>query len=218
MRAPLSSLVLVLAGVGCGGADDAVTHDAATRDAAGGACAALAEGDCLARSDCHAGYTLSPCENIFGYCAAFGGCRSGQADCLGPAACAAPTPSCGGPYVISYVGACYGPCVRADQCAGCQTDKLAFTQASGCANDGSVEFCAPPALVHAFATLAPTVRCVAGVGRAGCDPATEQLCSFPTDASTCTTVHGALTDAAWDTICGLTMLPEVTRIVPTILE
>jgi hypothetical protein len=41
---------------------------------------------------------------------------------------------------------------------------------------------------------------------------------FPTDASTCTAPHGALTDAAWDTVCGISMLPDVERIVPTILE
>lgn len=191
--------------------------DAAT-DAPAAACATLDQDACLARDDCHAAYQVSPCRNILGYCAEYTACRGGQADCLGPALCEIPAPFCAGPYVSSYTGACYGPCVRADQCAGCQAAKMAFTQATGCANDGSVELCIPPVLQHALALIAPTVTCAPGVGRARCDPARELLCQFPTDATTCAAPHGALTDDAWDTLCGITMLPDVTAIVPTFAE
>lgn len=219
MRPALATLVLgALALGGCGGGDEQPAIDAATVDGAGGACGTLDEVGCLARTDCQAGYQLTPCENVFGYCASYLACAAGPADCLGPATCERLPPYCAGPYVTSYLGACYGPCVRADQCAGCRAEELMFTQADGCANDGSVEFCIPPLLEPAVTAIAPTVTCAVGIGRAGCDPATQRLCSFPTGVATCTAPHGALTDAAWDTLCGLTMLPEVTAIVPTILE
>ncbi len=200
---------------GCGGADQQPPIDASP---AGGACATLDEGACLARGDCHAGYQVDPCRNLLGYCATYQACAAGLADCLGPATCERVAPFCAGPYVTSYLGACYGPCVRADQCAGCRADKLAFTQATGCANDGSVELCIPPVLATAITTLAPTATCAVGTGRAGCDPATQLLCTIPTAGAACTAVHGALTDDAWATLCHLSMLPEVTAIVPTILE
>jgi hypothetical protein len=187
-------------------------------DAPAAACPSLDETSCLARADCHAAYAVMPCRNILGYCAEYQRCDAGAADCLGPALCDIPSPFCAGPYVNSYVGACYGACVRADQCAGCRADKMTFTQANGCANDGSVEFCVPPVIEHALMLIAPTVHCAVGVGRAGCDPGSQLLCSFPTDATTCTAPHGGLTDAAWDTLCGVSMLPDVERIVPTIFE
>ena len=62
------------------------------------------------------------------------------------------------------------------------------------------------------------MTCAPGGGRAGCDPATQLLCQFATDGTTCEAPHGALTVDAWDTLCGITMLPDVTAIVPTILE
>jgi hypothetical protein len=195
-----------------GGADASATAP----DAATGPCSSLGETDCLGRSDCHAGFTVVQCRNALGYCAQFVSCQDGLADCLGPASCEILEPFCAGPFVTSYTQTCYGPCVRADQCAGCQDAKMTFTQADGCANDGSVEFCIPPVLQSAIQAIAPTTTCAAGTGRAGCDPATQLLCQFPTDATTCVTTYGALTDAAWDTLCGITMLPDVTEIVPTI--
>lgn len=212
------SLGLLVVAAACGEADGPQGATDAAPDGVAGACAALAEGACLTRGDCHASYQVSACRNLLGYCAEYLACADAPADCTGPATCERVAPFCAGPYVTSYQGACYGDCVRADQCAGCRTDKLAFTQATGCANDGSVELCVPPVMEHALKLLAPTITCVVGTGRAGCDPATELLCSFPTDASTCVATHGALTDAAWDTLCGISMLPDVTRIVPTILE
>ena len=219
--AAITVALATIAAAACG-AEPAVAIDAATGagaiDGPAVVCDALDEASCLARDDCHAGYEVSPCRNILGYCAEFAACDPGQADCLGPASCEIVEPFCAGPYVNSYRGLCYGRCARADQCAGCRADKISFTQATGCANDGGVELCIPPVLQHALAMIAPTVTCAPGVGRARCDPASELLCQFPTDATTCAAPHGALTDDAWDTLCGITMLPDVTAIVPTFAE
>ena len=194
-----------------GGGDDAPTVPP-------GDCAGLAEAACLARDDCHAGYEVFPCRNILGYCPSFLSCEDGAATCDGEPSCERIEPFCAGPYVVSHVGLCYGPCVRADQCAGCREDKLAFTRATGCENDGSVELCIAPELAHAVELLAPTITCAPGGGRAGCDPATQLLCLLPTGPAECESRHGALTDEAWDTVCALTMLPAVARIVPTWFE
>jgi hypothetical protein len=212
-----ASMTIVLFVAACG-ADAATGPIDAAADAPGLACPALDEAGCLARADCHAAYVVTQCRNLLGYCAAYQRCDPGAADCQGPATCERVAPFCAGPYVTTFVGQCYGDCARADQCAGCRDEKMTFTQATGCANDGSVELCVPPVLEHALRLIAPTIHCAVGTGRAGCDPATQLLCSFPTDASTCTAPHGALTDAAWDTLCGVSMLPDVERIVPTILE
>ena len=226
MRALVLSLIAL--GLGCGDAtsssDASTTLDAATVDASGsavdaavGSCPTLDLAGCLSRDDCHAAFEITECDNILGYCAAFISCDDGPAQCAGTPTCERAEPSCPGPYVVSYTETCYGPCVRADQCEGCRDTELTFTQAQGCANDGSVEFCIPTTLERAIELLAPTVTCAAGGGRAGCDPKTQLLCLFPTDASTCTS-GGALTDDAWATLCGLTMLPDVTEIVPTFFE
>lgn len=183
-----------------------------------GACVDLGEAACLTRDDCHASFQVTQCRNILGYCAQFLTCADEQANCTGPANCDIVEPFCAGPYVISYTQTCYGGCVRADQCAGCQDAKLTFTQADACANDGSVEFCIEPVLAEAIQQIAPTASCAPGGGRAGCDPATQLLCQFPTGASECVAPGGAVTDEAWDTVCGITMLPGVIEIVPTIFR
>lgn len=198
---------------------DARAADAGGPDAVSGNCGALDEVGCAGRADCHPRYHLEACDNLTGYCAQYLACDDGAADCVGPASCDEPDPFCAGPYVVNYVGSCHDECTRAEACGGCRTDELAFTQANGCGNDGSVEFCIAPELEHAIALIAPTVTCAPGGGRAQCDPETQLLCAFPTvDASTCVSTHGALTDAAWATVCHLTMLPGVTRIVPTFAE
>jgi hypothetical protein len=218
-------LILVVAALGgCGGrspigsvGDGGAGDDGGTGgDGGSAACPDLGETACLARADCHARYHVTECRNVLGYCAEFVDCRDGEANCLGPANCDIIEPFCAGPYVISYTPTCYGPCVRADQCAGCLDTKMAFTQADGCANDGSVEFCIPPVLATAIQMIAPTAACAEGTGQAGCDPATQLLCTFPTGASECVADHGALTDGAWGTLCGISMLPDVVEIVPTV--
>lgn len=105
--------------------------------------------------------------------------------------------------------------------AGCPAHKLTFTQATGCRNDGAVEFCVPkeaPAVHAEVKRIAPSAAALASRGRAGCDTATETLFLYPTDETVCTSRHGALTDAAWEELCRLAALPEIQRIVPTWYE
>lgn len=105
--------------------------------------------------------------------------------------------------------------------AQCPTNKLAFTKDDGCRNDGSVEFCLPAdddALLQRVRAIAPTIEANPSSGRAGCDVPAETLYFFPTGEAECTERHGALRDAAWDQLCRIAALPEVTRIVPTWYE
>lgn len=104
----------------------------------------------------------------------------------------------------------------------CPAHKFAFTQETGCRNDGSVEFCLPTgdeALLARVRELAPTLQ-VGGAsrGRAGCDVPRETLYRFPTGEAACDARHGALTPSAWDTLCRVAEFPEVHRIVPTWFE
>jgi hypothetical protein len=106
--------------------------------------------------------------------------------------------------------------------ASCQPAKIAFTQAAGCMNDGSVEFCIPneTATVTKVTQIASDVNCSTGGGRARCNLTPNQLlCSLPTTfPAHCVTQHAALTQQRWNTVCQLSSLPEVTNIVHTILE
>ncbi len=109
-----------------------------------------------------------------------------------------------------------------DAPAGC-AGELAFTQATGCANDGSVEFCIPAnnaALITQLETISPSITCAAGGGRAMCNASPNLLlCFYPTAfPDQCTTAHGAMTDAVFTDMCQIAALPEVTMIVHTILE
>jgi hypothetical protein len=101
----------------------------------------------------------------------------------------------------------------------CPSQKLAFTQATACQNDGSVEFCVSsidPAEQDQVFGIAPNVQCRPEAGRAGCDPAEEVLCQLPTIGGVC----GAqgLSDASWERVCALAQLTFVERIVPTFFE
>ncbi|WP_240807992.1 hypothetical protein [Polyangium spumosum] len=103
----------------------------------------------------------------------------------------------------------------------CPIDELAFTQATGCLNDGSVEFCLPSgdeALVARVREIAPTIKAGSSAGRAGCDLPEETLYFFPTGDAECVAHHGALVDAAWEKLCRIATLPEVRAIVPTWYE
>jgi len=105
--------------------------------------------------------------------------------------------------------------------ASCPTAELAFTQANGCLNDGSVEFCLPKgdeALLARVRKIAPTIRAGASRGRAGCDVPAETLYFFPTGEAECVARHGALVDSAWEKLCRLAALPEIQKIVPTWYE
>jgi hypothetical protein len=101
----------------------------------------------------------------------------------------------------------------------CPSEKLAFTQATGCQNDGSVEFCLPrdEEVVKRVRALAPEVRGpIGGGGRARCDLTKEDLYFFPTP-ETCREA-GGLTDQDWAKLCLIAADPAVARIVPTWYE
>ncbi len=104
----------------------------------------------------------------------------------------------------------------------CDMTKFTFTQDVGCVNDGWVEFCAVKSgapVVTSLRALAPEVQILEGLrGRAGCDEATEYLVSQPIRESDCSHRYGALTDAAWNTLCALSQVPETKRFVPGFAE
>jgi hypothetical protein len=110
----------------------------------------------------------------------------------------------------------------ADLFVSCPTQELAFTQAMGCANDGSVEFCirdGDAALRDRIKAIAPAVTCAKGSGRAKCNVGDQLLCSLPTQGPPlCTMQHGALTDEGWYLVCSLAAMPEIKEIVHTIFE
>lgn len=103
----------------------------------------------------------------------------------------------------------------------CTEDHIAFTQATGCQNDGSFEFCIPaedPAALVQVLELLPEANCAPGRGRAACDAATQLLCMVPTDNMCQAAQPDALTTSAWQTTCQLADLPFVDQIVPTWYE
>jgi hypothetical protein len=104
----------------------------------------------------------------------------------------------------------------------CQLRKLSFTQAQGCGNDGSVEFCIPndATAMAKVKQIATDANCFAGGGRAQCNLTPNQLlCFVPTTfPAHCVTQHGALSSQRWDTVCKLSSLPEIVQIVHTIFE
>jgi hypothetical protein len=106
---------------------------------------------------------------------------------------------------------------------GCRTDKIEFTQQTGCANDGSVEFCLPAPDAAALAevlAIDATIFCEWGSsGRVGCNTLTEQLCLLPVDCPAYNApVPPTMADASWKTVCELAALDVVARIAPTRYE
>lgn len=136
--------------------------------------------------------------------------------------------ACGGrpaPAADAPVGpdALRGPDAALGACTAAAAAKLAFTQATGCSNDGSVEFCAPDGdagVAAALAAISPTITCAPGGGRARClDAPGQLLCFYPTAVpDQCVAQHGALTDAAWADVCAIAALPAITAIVATFYE
>ena len=104
----------------------------------------------------------------------------------------------------------------------CPAEEIAFSLEEGCVNDGSVELCLPADADDALdraRVIAPTITCTQGSrGRAGCDPRTQRLCLVPLAPADCVAHHGALTADAWQRVCALAAMPEVTRVVPTFYE
>ncbi|WP_224244476.1 hypothetical protein [Hyalangium gracile] len=105
----------------------------------------------------------------------------------------------------------------------CPTEKLAFTQATGCRSDGSLEFCVPkgdPQLLERLRAAVPELRAAGGGrGRAGCDLTREALYFLDTrPEQECVSGTAALTDAAWRKVCRIALEPAIARIVPTWYE
>lgn len=103
----------------------------------------------------------------------------------------------------------------------CANDKIAFTQATGCVNDGSMEFCIPaddPAALVAILEIAPNTTCISSPGRAGCDTAAQLLCIVSADGMCHPVEAQAMTDSGWQTTCDLANLSFVDKIVPTWYE
>lgn len=229
----LFALVALVAGcdhdkiANSGGASDAGAFDLSALASApdllpAGGCEVLDEKSCFMRLDCHALFVdngqLCDCAQA-GCCTSFVRCTAGPAHCSPVMLCGKDDPYCDGPWVVAYSQTCSEGCVRADECSGCFVSKLEFTQADGCQNDGSLEFCLPQKFEQAAKLIAPSLHCTFGGGRAMCNSSVERLCFFPTgDAATCNPQKGRLTDAAYDQLCRLSTLPQVRKIVRTILE
>jgi hypothetical protein len=97
----------------------------------------------------------------------------------------------------------------------CVVERVSFTQADGCINDGTYEFCVDPDDEAAVLAAAPTATCVLGVGgRAGCQD--SLYCAVPVDVADCD--GAAMTDPAWATVCRVSNLPLLSAIVPTFYE
>ena len=110
-----------------------------------------------------------------------------------------------------------------DAPTGCRVDKMMFSQATGCGNDGSVEFCLPDgnaALVANLATISPTISCAGGGGRAMCSARPGLLlCFYPTRfPQECEAPGGGMTDATFADMCSIAALPDVSAIVQTIFD
>ncbi len=109
----------------------------------------------------------------------------------------------------------------------CRSEKFVgpvVTQATGCENDGAMDFCLPRgdlALQAQVAALYPNIVCFNGSqsrGRAECDAlGDEVLCLYKISRPECAS-RSAMTDAGWDRFCGFTQLDVVERIAPTWYE
>jgi hypothetical protein len=109
-----------------------------------------------------------------------------------------------------------------DVCAGPGREKIQFTREASCGNDGAVEWCIPdsdPELVATLAAISSTIHCAPGGGRAGCYTGGKLLCSYPTHyPDQCLARWGEMKPEVWDDICQVAAQPQITAIVPMILE
>jgi len=123
--------------------------------------------------------------------------------------------------LLSVVLAPHRPTLSPAPEPACPADKIAFTQETGCLNDGSVEFCLPaddPSALSAVQRIAPAVTCLQAHGRAGCDLHSARLCLVDTRGMCRSDAPRAMTDAGWRTVCDLAKLPFVRKVVPTWYE
>lgn len=107
-------------------------------------------------------------------------------------------------------------------CAGVGRDKIKFTRAESCGNDGSVEWCIPDndsQLVATLTAIAPAITCAPGGGRAGCYTGGKLLCSYPTSyPEQCLSARGEMKPEVWSDICDVAAQPPITEIVATIFD
>ncbi len=108
-------------------------------------------------------------------------------------------------------------------CEMADETKIKFQQATGCQNDGSVEFCIPdsdPKIQTMLSAISSTIRCSPGGGRANCNATPGLLlCFYPTSfPAECESSHGAMTTPTWSDMCSIVAMPEVSEIVPTFFE
>ena len=103
---------------------------------------------------------------------------------------------------------------------GCDMTKFLFSQDTGCANDGWVEFCAAksggaPAITELRAIAANLSITEGSIGNAGCDEKADYLVLYKLDTSTeCLSQHGAMTSTAWSKMCAMSAVPATRHFVP----
>jgi hypothetical protein len=105
--------------------------------------------------------------------------------------------------------------------ATCRWEKIAFSQETGCRNDGAVEFCIPANNQVAEAqvkAIDSTLLCnrLSGGGRAECGT-TERLCMLFFSRERCPW-GDPMPDDLWRSVCQLAALDVVANIVPTFYE
>jgi len=110
-----------------------------------------------------------------------------------------------------------------ETCPTGNSAKIKFEQATGCQNDGSVEFCIPDndaALRAELTAIAPAITCMVGGGRANCLRAPGLLlCFYPTQVpDQCVAQNGAMTAGAWADMCAIAAQSAIVEIVPTFAE
>jgi hypothetical protein len=102
----------------------------------------------------------------------------------------------------------------------CPTHEIAFTQETGCQNDGSVEFCVPKddaALKARLLEIDAAIKFVGSGGRARCDTSRQLLAMMPLGDGDC--VDGdAMTDSAWNKVCLIATERAVSAVVATWFE
>jgi hypothetical protein len=92
----------------------------------------------------------------------------------------------------------------------CPTEKISFTKETGCHNDGYVQFCAPDGnkqLRAAIRRIAPTAE---KRDERHCSEK-ETLFFLPVEVElrSCVERGGAMTDKAWNQVCALARLPQI---------
>jgi hypothetical protein len=110
-----------------------------------------------------------------------------------------------------------------ETCPTGNSAKIRFDQATGCQNDGSVEFCIPDndtALRTQLTAISPAITCMVGGGRANCLRTPGLLlCFYPTQVpDECVVQNGAMTAAAWADMCAIAAQSAIVEIVPTFAE